>query len=95
MLPLHMLIMNWVESSMSWMILISWMTRSLSSGVTTDISLGRHAEWGKLTNFKIANRVPMMIHVPGITDKGMRTSKLVELIDIFPTLVDLAAVCSS
>ena len=52
--------------------------------------LGEHAEWAKMTVFNIANRVPFMIKVPGITDSGIQTSKLVELIDIFPTLVEAA-----
>jgi len=52
--------------------------------------LGDHAEWCKLTLFEIGNRVPFMMRIPGVTDEGMRTSKLVELIDIFPTLVEAA-----
>ena len=51
--------------------------------------LGEHNEWGKFTNFEDALRVPFMIHVPGTTNQGMRTNAIVELIDIFPTLVDL------
>ena len=31
-----------------------------------------------------------MIRVPGVTDNGMRSSALVELIDIFPTITELA-----
>ena len=52
--------------------------------------LGEHAEWAKQTNFEIANRVPLMIKVPGVTDKGLRTQKLTELVDVFPTLVEAA-----
>ena len=33
-----------------------------------------------------------MLRVPGVTDKGMRTSALVELIDIFPTITELAGI---
>ena len=51
--------------------------------------LGEHNEWGKFTNFEDALHVPFMIRVPGVTDSGMRTNALVELIDIFPTLLDL------
>ena len=50
--------------------------------------LGEHAEWAKQTVFSIANRVPFMIKIPGITDSGLQTSKLVELVDLFPTLVE-------
>ena len=33
--------------------------------------------------------MPFLLHVPGVTDKGMRSDALVELIDIFPTLADV------
>ena len=52
--------------------------------------LGEHAEWAKQTVFDIANRVPFMIKIPGVTESGLQTSKLVEMIDIFPTLVEAA-----
>ena len=53
--------------------------------------LGEHAEWSKHTVFDIANRVPFLIKIPGITEpKGLQTSKLVEMVDIFPTLVEAA-----
>ena len=32
----------------------------------------------------------MMIHIPGLTDKGIITEKLTEFVDLFPTLVDAA-----
>ena len=51
--------------------------------------LGEHNHWCKMTNFEDATRVPFMLKVPGVTDKGMRTKALVELIDIFPTLTEL------
>ena len=31
-----------------------------------------------------------MIRIPGVTDHGMKTTKLVELVDLFPTLVEAA-----
>ena len=52
--------------------------------------LGEHAEWCKQNLFEITNRVPFMMRIPGVTDSGMKTSKLVELVDIFPTLVEAA-----
>jgi arylsulfatase A-like enzyme len=45
--------------------------------------LGEHNHWCKFTNFEDATHVPFMIRVPGVTDQGMRTKALVELIDIF------------
>ena len=52
--------------------------------------LGEHNHWCKHTNFEDATHVPFMIRVPGITDNGMQSSALVELIDIFPTITELA-----
>ena len=52
--------------------------------------LGEHASFGKYTNFEDDTHVPLMLHVPKVTDAGMRTSALVELVDIFPTLAEVA-----
>ena len=52
--------------------------------------LGEHNEWAKFTNFEDAVHVPFILHVPGMTDNGMRSNALVELIDIFPSLTELA-----
>ena len=41
--------------------------------------LGEHAGWGQLTNFEIANRVPLMIRVPGVTDGGIKMDKMVSI----------------
>ena len=54
--------------------------------------LGEHNEWCKHTNFEDATRVPFILRVPGVTDGGMKTKALVELIDIFPSLTDLAGI---
>ena len=52
--------------------------------------LGEHSMWGKSTNLEDDTHVPFMLKVPGTTDGGMRTTALVELIDIFPSLTELA-----
>ena len=52
--------------------------------------LGEHSEWTKETNFEIAHRVPLMLHIPGVIDSYIASDKLVELVDIFPTLVEAA-----
>ena len=52
--------------------------------------LGNNGNWHKHTNFEKGTHTPMMIHVPGMTDHGIRTDALAEIIDIFPTLVELA-----
>ena len=52
--------------------------------------LGEHSEWCKHTNFEVAAHAPLMLRVPGLTDSGPRSSRLVEFVDIFPTLVEAA-----
>lgn len=52
--------------------------------------LGDMGVWGKATNYEIATRVPLMISAPAMDHRGVTTDALVELVDIFPTLCDLA-----
>ena len=52
--------------------------------------LGEHNMWGKFTNLEADTHVPFMLRVPGVTDSGMHTEALVELIDLFPSLTELA-----
>lgn len=54
--------------------------------------LGDMGIWGKATNYEIATRVPMMIWTPDLplTTQGFKTNALVELVDIYPTLCELA-----
>jgi iduronate 2-sulfatase len=54
--------------------------------------LGEHFMWGKVTLFEECARVPMIVRVPGHTRDGSQTEGLVELIDVFPTLIDLCDV---
>ncbi|MFH5802620.1 sulfatase [Alienimonas sp. DA493] len=51
---------------------------------------GEHALWCKTSNFELDARVPLMISVPGSESAGQRTGALVELLDLYPTLADLA-----
>ena len=46
--------------------------------------------WAKYTAFEIAHRAPLMLHVPGEIDSYVESDKLVEFVDIFPTLVESA-----
>jgi arylsulfatase A-like enzyme len=52
--------------------------------------LGEHSAWGKMTNFEVATRVPLIIAAPGVAPA--RTRAISELVDLFPTICDLAAV---
>lgn len=51
--------------------------------------LGEHDLWAKTSNFELDARVPLLIGGKGIKAAGERTKSLVELVDLFPTLVDL------
>ncbi len=52
--------------------------------------LGDMGIWGKATNYEIATRVPLLISTPQMKARGQGTNALVELVDIYPTLCDLA-----
>jgi iduronate 2-sulfatase len=52
--------------------------------------LGEHAGWCKQTNYEIDTRVPLIMRVPGAKGNGKHCGSLVELVDIYPTLCDLA-----
>ncbi|MFK7769051.1 MAG: sulfatase [Mariniblastus sp.] len=54
--------------------------------------LGDMGVWGKATNYEIGTRVPMMIWTPDMKARGQKTEALVELVDIYPTLCELAGV---
>lgn len=52
--------------------------------------LGDMGVWGKATNYEIATRVPLMIWTPDTKSRGQSTDALVELVDMYPTLCELA-----
>jgi iduronate 2-sulfatase len=51
--------------------------------------LGQQGLWCKSTNFENAARVPLIIADPAARQKGARAKGLVELVDIYPTLLDI------
>jgi uncharacterized sulfatase len=51
--------------------------------------LGDHGLWGKLTNFERSARVPLLVAPPRSPHAGTATRAIVELLDLYPTLVDL------
>ena len=52
--------------------------------------LGDHGAWTKHTNYEQANRIPILIAAPGVTQAGESSSALVETVDLYPTLCQLA-----
>ncbi|MGK0184895.1 MAG: sialidase-1 [Verrucomicrobiales bacterium] len=52
--------------------------------------LGEKGLWGKTTNYELDARVPLIVRAPGRGGNGSNSPALVELVDLYPTLVDLA-----
>ncbi|XP_031833047.1 iduronate 2-sulfatase [Nomia melanderi] len=58
-------------------------------------SLGERAVWAKYSNFDVTLRVPLIISIPSLKNnsllkKQLTIDSMVELVDIFPTIADLA-----
>lgn len=51
--------------------------------------LGEYNGWGKMSNYEIDTRVPLIISAPGKQVEGARSQELTELLDLFPTLCEL------
>ena len=54
--------------------------------------LGEHNSWCKQTNYEIDARVPLIVYQPDAKGNGRASPSLVELVDLFPTLCDLAGI---
>ena len=51
--------------------------------------MGEHGHWQKQTLFENATRIPLIISAPNSEKKGAISMSPVELIDLYPTLMDL------
>ena len=52
--------------------------------------VGDYGDWCKHTNFELDARAPLMVSVPGMARAGQHTEALVEFVDIYPSLSELA-----
>ena len=52
--------------------------------------LGEHDAWAKHSNVENDTHVPLIISVPGMATAGKSSPALVEFVDVYPTLADLA-----
>ena len=52
--------------------------------------MGQHGLWQKSDLFEGGVRTPLIISAPGVSKPGTATSSLIEFVDLYPTVVELA-----
>ncbi|WP_196782387.1 sulfatase-like hydrolase/transferase [Bremerella volcania] len=53
------------------------------------LHLGEHDLWCKTSNFELDARIPLIISQPGMATSGKQSYSLIELVDLYPTLLQL------
>ena len=53
-------------------------------------SLGEAGHWCKATNFEMDTKAPLMFRLPGMPKPGVATEAMMEYVDVYPTVVELA-----
>jgi uncharacterized sulfatase len=56
--------------------------------------LGDHGQWMKQTLFERSARAPLIMAGPGVAAKARASSRVIEFLDLYPTLADLAGVAA-
>ena len=56
--------------------------------------LGEGGQWMKQTLFERSARAPFIMAGPGVTAKGRASSRVVEFLDLYPTLAELTGVAA-
>ncbi len=54
--------------------------------------LGEHGFWCKHTNYEVAARAPLIVSIPGQKTAGAKCERLVEFVDVLPTLAEAAGI---
>jgi arylsulfatase A-like enzyme len=54
--------------------------------------LGEHASWCKMTNYEIDTKVPLIYSTPQLRGKSIKSKRLIEFVDVYPTLCELAGI---
>lgn len=54
--------------------------------------LGEHGWWNKVTIFELGARTPLIVWAPGTDGMGSESDHIVELLDLYPTLIDLCGI---
>jgi arylsulfatase A-like enzyme len=52
--------------------------------------LGEHNSWAKMTTYLIDTHSPLIVRAPGRVPAGLRLGQMVEFVDVYPTLAELA-----